>query len=300
MPEKITVTFLGTSDAIPTAKRNHTSVLLRYRNEDILVDCGEGTQRQFKKAGLNMGKVTRILITHFHGDHIFGLPGLLQSLAGQEHKKTLHIYGPRGIKEFMEKLIRLFVFHHEYRIEVYEANRKFFETKDFYLSAEKMSHLTPCNAYSFVEKGQIRIDKDKLKKEKIQPGPWLAKLKDGKDITYNGKKYSAKKLTYKEKDRKVSFILDTSFNKNIIPFVKNSDLLISESTFSQDMKKTAKEYGHLTSGQAAEIAKKSGSKKLILTHISQRYEKETSHILDEAKKVFKNSFLAEDLKSFEV
>lgn len=300
MSEDITITFLGTSDAVPSVERNHTSILLRYKDENILVDCGEGTQRQFKKAGLSISKVTKILITHFHGDHIFGLPGLLQSLSGQEHKRTLYIYGPRGIKEFMNKLLETFLFHREYKIEIKEADGKFLETKDFYLEAEKMSHLIPCNAYSFVKKGQIRIDKAKLKKEKIPAGPWLKNLKEGKDITHNGKKYLAKKLTYKEEDKKVSFVLDTSFNKNIVPFVKNSDLLISESTFSSEMEKTAGEYGHLTSKQAGEIAKKSNSKKLIITHISQRYEKEKNKILNETKKAFRNSFLAEDLKSFEI
>lgn len=298
MPDNIDITFLGTGDAIPTIERNHTSILLRYKNENILVDCGEGTQRQFRKAGLSISRITRILLTHFHGDHIFGLPGLLQSLSGQEHKKTLYIYGPKGIKEFMQKLLDTFLFHREYDIEVKEASGKFFETGDFYLEAEKMTHVTQCNAYSFVKKGQIRIDKSKLKREKISPGPWLAKLKEGKDISVNGKKYSARKLTYKDEDKKASFVLDTSYNKNIVPFVKDSDILVCESTFSSDMEKTAGEYGHLTSRQAGEIAKKSGSKKLVITHISQRYEKEKSRILNETKKAFKSSFLAEDLKSF--
>ena len=158
-----------------------------------------------------------------------------------------------------------------------------------------MIHGTPCNAYCFVKKGQIRIDKKKLKKYKIPSGPLLSKLKHGKSITYKGKKYLAKDLTYKQGESKVSFVLDTALNKNIIPFVKNSDLLISESSFSDELKSKAKEYRHLTAKQAAEIAKKSNSKKLVLTHISQRYEKHLDRILKEAKKVFKNSVLAKDL-----
>jgi ribonuclease Z len=300
MPDKIAVTFLGTSATVPTEVRNHTSILLSYKGENILVDCGEGTQRQFRKAKLNIGKITRILITHWHGDHVLGLPGVLQSLAMGEYNKTLYIYGPHGIKEFMEKLLDTFRFSREYKIETREAEGKFFETPDFYITAEKMTHLIPCNAYSFVKKGQIKIDKAKLRKEKIPSGPILKRLKEGKDITYNGKKYLAKKLTYTEGDRKISFILDTSFNKKIIPFVKDSDLLICESTFSSDMEETALKYGHLSSKQAAEIAKRSNSEKLILTHISQRYENDKKKILDESKKIFRNSFLAEDFKSFEI
>ncbi len=300
MPERIKITFLGTSDAIPSSERNHTSILLRYKEENILIDCGEGTQRQFRKADLNPGKITKILITHWHGDHILGLPGLFQSLASSGYKKTLHVYGPKGTKKAIEDILRIFVFAKEYKIEIKEVDGKFFETENFYLSSEKMTHSIPCNGYVFVEKGQIRIDKNKLKKERIPNGPLLGELKKGKDIVHNSKKYLAKKLTFKEEDKKISFILDTSLNRQIIPFVKNSDLLICESTFSEDLKDIAKEHSHLTSRQAAEIAKRSNSKKLVLTHLSQRYEKDKSKILNEAKKVFKNSIIAEDLKSFEV
>ncbi|MCL5018619.1 MAG: ribonuclease Z [Candidatus Pacearchaeota archaeon] len=295
----IKLTFLGTSDAIPTAERNHTSILLNYKEENILVDCGEGTQRQFRKAKLNPNKVTRILITHWHGDHVLGIPGILQTLSFSEYNKTLYIYGPLGTKEFMRNLFKTFVFHKNFKIEVEEVSGKFFETDDFYIEAEKMRHGIPCNAYNFVKKGNLRIDKKKLAKTKIQ-GPILKKLKDGKDIVYQGKKYLAKNLTYTEDGKKVSFVFDTSFNERIVPFVKNSDLLICESTFGTEMEDRAEEYKHLTSKQTAEIAKKSNSKKLILTHISQRYSKNPKKILDSAKKIFKNSHLVKDLDEIEV
>ncbi len=299
MPDKIKLTFLGTSDAIPSAERNHTSILLEYKNENILIDCGEGTQRQFRKAELNPNKTTRILITHWHGDHILGIPGLLQTLSFSGYNKTLFIYGPKGTKEFMKNMLNTFVFQEKLKMNVEEVDGKFFETEDFYLESEKMSHGTPCNAYSFVKKGTIRIDKKKLEKTKIQ-GPILKQLKEGKDIVFNGKKYRAKDLTYSEEGKKVSFVFDTSFNEKIIPFVRDSDLLICESTFGEDLKDKAKEYKHLSARQTAEIAKKSKSKKLILTHISQRYSKNPKKILDTAKKIFKNSISANDLDRFEV
>ena len=199
MPEKVKITFLGTSDAIPSSERNHTSILLRYKEENILIDCGEGTQRQFRKADLNPGRLTRILITHWHGDHILGLPGLLQSLAASGRKDTLYIYGPKGIKKVMEEILNVFIFGKEYKIEIKEADGKFFKTNDFYLSAEKMTHVIPCNGYTFIKKGQIRIDKNKLKKEKIPNGPLLGELKKGKDIIHNSKRYLAKKLTYQRR-----------------------------------------------------------------------------------------------------
>jgi ribonuclease Z len=291
----ISVTFLGTSDSVPSEKRNHTALLLNYKGENILIDCGEGTQRQFRKAKLNPCKITRILLTHKHADHSLGIPGLLKTLELSGYGKTLYIYGPKGIKNFINGLFDAFGNVKEYKIEVKEVSGKFFEADDFYLEAESMTHNVPCNAYSFVKKGQIRIDKKKLEKAKIPHGPILQKLKLGKDIVHDGKKYRAKDLTYNEDGKKISFIFDTSLNEKISDFVKDADLLISESSFSSDLKERAKDYHHLTSEQAAETAKKAKVKKLILTHISQRYERKMKQILSEARKIFKNSFLVEDL-----
>ena len=300
MTSNIKITFLGTSGAIPTAQRNHTSILLTCNEENILVDCGEGTQRQFRKARLNPCKLTRLLITHWHGDHILGIPGLLQTLAFSGYNKTLFIYGPKGTREFMKNLLNTFIFKGKISLEIKEVSGKFFETDDFYLEAKSVPHGVPCNAYVFVRKGKRRIDKKKLKKSKLPSGPLLKKLNEGKDIAYQGKKYLAKNLTFKEEDKKISFVFDTSFDKKVVSFVKNSDLLICESTFNSSMEDIAKEYNHLTSSQAAEIAKKSKSKKLILTHVSQRNGPDYSKLLKEAKNIFKNSSLANDLDKIEI
>ena len=199
-------------------------------------------------------------------------------------------------------MLRAFPFDKNYDIKVEEIVKggKFFEGGDFYLSAEKMAHTVDCNAYAFVKKGQLRIDKEKLKEARIPSGPLLKKLKEGKNISYNRKKFLAKNLTYQEGDKKVSFVLDTSDNKKIISLAKDSDILVCEATFGEDMEEKAKEHRHLTSRNAAEIAKKSNSNKLVLTHISQRYEKDSREILESAKKVFKNSMLVKDLDVLEV
>lgn len=291
----IKITFLGTSAQIPTAERNHTAILLSYHGENILVDCGEGTQRQFRKAKLNPCKVNKILITHWHGDHVFGLPGLISTFDHSGYNKTLYIYGPKGIRKFLDVFLGLKKVKRSFKIKVEEVSGKFFEAKDFYLEAEKMEHGMPTNAYTFVKKGKLRIDKKKLAKSKLPHGPLIQKLKDGKTITYKGKKYSAKNLTYSAEGKKISFVLDTLDNKKIVPFVKDSDLLICEASFDDALKDKAKEHLHMTSKQAGEIAKKSNTKKLILTHISQRYEKNLKKFLRDTKKVFKNSSLVDDL-----
>ncbi len=301
MTEKIKLTFLGTSGSIPSANRNHTSILINYQDENILVDCGEGTQRQFRKAKANLMKLTKLLITHWHGDHILGIPGLLQTLAFSNYKKILFVYGPEGTKNFFKNMLNTFIFSGKIEMKIEEIKKgKFFENESFYLEVKRVYHGIPCNAYNFIKKGKIRIDKEKLKKFNIVEGPYLIDLKKGKNIIYNGKKYNFKNLTYKEKDKKISFVLDTQFNKSIINFVKNSDLLVCESSFSSANKDFAKNYKHMTSEQAAEIAKKAKVGKLVLTHISQRYDKNPKIILEEAKKIFDNTFVVRDLDSFEV
>lgn len=291
----IKVTFLGTADLIPSASRSHTAILLTYNGENILVDCGEGTQRQFRKARLNPCKITKILITHWHGDHILGIPGLLQTLAMSGYNKKLAIYGPKGTNHFMKEMFKTFVFTGKINFEVKEVSGKFFDNPDFYIEARTMKHGIPCNSYCFVKKGRVRIDKEKLARSGLPHGPLLQRLKNRKDVVYKGKKYKAKNLTFRDSDKKICFVLDTAVNKNIVPFVKDSDLLISESSFETKLKERARERHHMSASDAAKIAKKAQVKKLVLTHVSARYDKNPKKILNEAKKIFKNSVLVKDL-----
>ena len=298
---KIKLTFLGTGQAIPTARRNHTAILLEYKEENILVDCGEGTQKQIRKAKINPCKLTRILITHWHGDHILGLPGLLQTLALNGYNKKLRIYGPRGTRKYFSLIMDMFVFAGKIDVEINEISEgKFAETQDFYFEAREMEHGAPCLAYSFVEKDKIRIDKEKMKKLGIEEGPILKKAKEGQDIEWKGKKIKPKDVIYGEEGKKISFILDTRINENCFEIARQADLLICESTYSLADKEKALEYKHLTAEDAGNIAKKSKAGKLILTHLSQRYEGKEKKLLQEARKLFKNTEIAEDLMRIEV
>ncbi len=302
----IKITFLGTSGAIPTPKRNHPAILLSYNSDNILVDCGEGTQIQFKKAKISAAKTTKLLITHWHGDHVLGIPGLLQTLAFSNYNKIPNIYGPRGILENINNVLRAFPsvlvtdLRDRVKLKVFEAKGRFIDEKEFYIEAFPVRHGIPCNAYCFFEKDKLRIDKKKLAKFKIPSGKFLSKLKQGKDIIYNGKKYSAKTLTYGKKGKKICIVMDTLYDKSIVSFVKNADLLIMESTFTHESENLAERGKHMTAKKAAEIAKQAKVKKLILTHLSNRYDKNPEKVLKEAKKVFKNSFLAKDLDEIEV
>jgi len=293
------IIFLGTSEATPTAEKNQTAILLKYNNENILVDCGEGTQRQFKIAKLNPCKLTRILITHWHGDHVLGLPGLLQTLALNNYSKILHIYGPKGTKYFLTLLLKTFAFisREKLKLEIHEILKKetILETKDFKIEAYPMKHFAPCLAYSFIEKDRYKINIEYLKIHGIKEGPWLKELQKGKDIAVNGKKILASKATTLKKGKKITFIFDTLLNENCVKAAENADLLIAEATFfDKEHADLAKERRHLTAKQAATIAKKAKAKELILTHISQRYSKKEQLLLEEAKKIFKNTKLAND------
>jgi len=299
----IRITFLGTSTAVPTAERNHSAILLNYKEENILIDCGEGTQRQFRKAKINPNKLTRVLITHWHGDHVLGLPGLFQTLALNNYNKTLYIYGPRGTKKFVKELFRVFVPMKKIKTEVKEVSGKFLKTRDFEISSLSLSHGgTPCNGYLFEEKDRLRIDKNKLKKLKLNREEQikLSELTQGKDIKINNKIIKAKDFTYKQKGSKISFIFDTGICKNAEKLAENSDLAIIDSTFDEKGEELAIDYGHLTIVQAAKIAKKSKVKKLILTHISQRYDNNSSELEKQAKKYFKDSTVAKDFMTIEV
>ncbi len=302
MADKIEITMLGSGSSVPTAKRNHPGILLSYKNENILFDCGEGIQRQFRKARLNPCKITRLFISHWHGDHVLGIPGLLQTLYLNGYGRTLKIYGPKGTKKYMEKILDLFVYKERIYFNIYEISKgKCFEEKDFYIDSIPMDHGTPSLAYAFVVKDSLRIDKTKLKKLNLKNNDLkkISLLKQGKDLIINGKKIKSKDITYFEKGKKVSFVFDTENNNGILKIAKDSDLFFCESTYFKEAD-LAKDHKHLLISQATLSAKKAKVKKLILFHLSQRYELMEKELLKEAQKTFKNSFIAEDLMKFEV
>ncbi len=189
--------------------------------------------------------------------------------------------------------LKAFSFNPNFNLKIEEVENKFFENEEYSLNAESMIHSTNCNSYFIKEKDKFKINKSKIKKLPFDH-KLLKNFKEGKDIKFQNKIYSFKDYTEFEKGKKISFVLDTSFNKKIIPFVKDSDVLICESTFDSSLNEKAKEYFHLTIEDALKIAKKSNSKKLYLTHLSQRYEKDFKNLENYAKKTFKETFLVKD------
>jgi ribonuclease Z len=288
------VVFLGTASAVPTAKKNHSGFLVKTEKETILIDCGEGIQRQFKKAGENASKLTKILITHWHEDHTIGLPPLLKSLGMNEYAKTLEIYGPRGSMEKIE-LFETIYSRYKIPIEIKEITKDIVcETDEIRIESRSLDHGIPTKGYSITLKDKVRIDKEKLTKLKLPNSPLIGKLQRGEDIDHNGKKIKAKDITYIEKGKKIAIVMDTALCENAIELAKNADLLICESSYDSTESDRAKEYQHLTTIQAATIAKKAKAVRLALVHISQKHEFRIKDLVAEAQTVFKNAFAPED------
>lgn len=302
MTAPMTITFLGTGNAIPTKLRNHTGVFVQIGSEGLLVDCGEGTQRQFMAAGIPHSKITHIFITHWHGDHVLGLPGLIQTLALEGYQKTLHIHGPKGTQQALRELEPFMGKNlNAIKIKVHEPHEgTVVEGRDFVVQAMQMSHGIPCFGYSISLKDKRKVKKDILKKYKLPNSPLIGELQLGKDITWNGKKITAKQATYVEKGKKVTVILDTHRCDNAITLAKDSELLVIESTFTEQDRQKADEALHLTAKDAATIAKKAKVQRLALIHISQRYEHNLKLIENEAKKTFKKVILPKDLDRIEI
>ena len=298
--DKAKVTFLGTGSAIPTAKRNHPAVLLEYNGETILFDCGEGTQRQFRVAKINPCKIDKIFISHWHGDHILGLPGLLQTLDMNGFNKELKIYGPKGSKRKFQEMVGPYAKGLGIKLEVSEsAEGVILEEKDFVISGVDIDH-GGCRGlnYSFAIKERSRLDVAKLKKLGDVRGPLVGELAKGKKVKIQGKLVDGSKLIYVEPERKVSFIFDTQYNKRLEKFAKVSDLLICEATYFEEGD-LANERGHMTAMQAVDVAKKAKAKKLLLFHFSQRLEAVMRDVEKAVKKGFKNSVLVRDFDSSE-
>lgn len=292
--------ILGTSATKPTKARNHAAYLLTYKNEGLLFDCGEGTQRQLMQAGIKPNKITKIFLSHWHGDHMLGLPGLLQTLAVNEYTKLLHIYGPPGSKIKYKKMLEAFESSYKIEATMHDVQEgKFLETDDYQIEAYPLVHRTKCYGYRFVEKDKRKINMNKLKKLGVQEGPIVGRIQEGKTITHNNKKIKPEEVSTLVKGRIFAYIADTRPCKNCLKIAKNADLLLCESTFIFQDKDKAQEYKHLTAQEAAQIAAQANAKKLILTHYSARYKDE--HELErDARIIFDNSFGAKDFTRFQI
>lgn len=293
--------FLGTSSALPTPYRNHSALALRAFGEIILLDCGEGTQRQINLSKISPMKINKILLTHFHGDHFLGLPGMVQSMAFRGRKDTLHLFGPRGITELTEIIKILGFYNLSFHIQPHEINSGLvLDDSDYRIKCCKMKHSIPSLAYSIEEKRKPKFLKDKALKLGLKPGPNYKKLQSGLSIRFGNKTINPEQvLGEKRMGRKIVYSGDTGPCADMIKFAEGADILIHEATFNCSHQDKAVETGHSTTVDAAKIALAAKVRKLILTHISSRY-RDSTDLKKEAQGIFENTILAQDLMVVEV
>lgn len=293
--------FLGTSSALPTRRRNHSAIAMKAFGEIILLDCGESTQRQMSLARLSPMKINKIFITHFHGDHFLGLPGLVQSMAFRGREKPLHVFGPVGTSQIIEYIKKLGYFSLNFPIYPHEINSGLIvDEEDYRVCCVPTEHTIPNIAYRIEEKRRPKFLKEKALELGLKPGPAFGKLQAGIPVKLGDKTIRPEEvLGRNRKGRQIVYSGDTSPCSNIIKFSHGVDVLIHESTFDKSYKNRAVETGHSTATDAAEIAKAARVKKLILTHISTRYQ-DTDLLEKESQSVFENSQLAQDLMVVEV
>lgn len=303
------IQFLGTGAGVPAKQRNVTSIALKLldeRNAVWLFDCGEGTQQQILRTNIRPRKIEKIFITHLHGDHIFGLPGLLSSRSFQGGTEPLTIIGPKGIKRFVETSLKVSESHLKYPIIFNEIDETgiIFNDHQFRVSCEPLEHRITCFGFRVEEadhEGELLVEK--LRAENIPSGPIYGKLKSGKKVELpdgriiDGKDYVGKS----QKGRIITILGDTRKHPNSIKLAQNADVLVHESTFNQEEAKLAKAYFHSTTKQAAEVAMEANAKRLFLTHISARYiGKAATALEDEAKNTFKDSQIVRDFDIFDI
>ncbi|GGH01194.1 ribonuclease Z [Polaribacter pacificus] len=293
------LTILGCHSATPRVNAHPTSQYLEINNKHFIIDCGEGTQRQMRKYKVGFSKIDQIFISHLHGDHFFGLIGLISTFGILNREKPLHIFGPKGLKEVTLLQLRVSKSYVKFDIIYHELTSKnselIYEDEKVTVHTIPLNHRVYTNGFLFSEKQKNR----KLNPEMIQQYPEIEtcdyhNIKAGKDVQLqNGEIVKNERLTLEAaKPKAYAFCSDTAFKPDIIPIIKGADLLYHEATFLEDRIDLAKKTKHSTAMEAAKIAKEAGVGKLVLGHFSSRYKNEEL-FKTEAETIFNNVTLAE-------
>lgn len=299
------ITFLGTGAGIPSKERNVSAIyldLLQEIKEAWLFDCGEATQHQILHTTIKPRKISKIFITHLHGDHIFGLPGFLSSRSFLGGDGPLTIYGPVGLQEYVETSLKVSGTHLSYPLHFLEIEEGVLIDNDHFLvECIQLDHNIASFGFKITEKdkpGELKVEK--LKALGIQPGPIYRKIKESPSVTTDDGQviFRDDVIGQVKKGRIITIFGDTKYLPQLSNFVQNSDLLVHEATFAAGEGQLAGNYGHSTTRDAAQLAKSGNVKRLIMTHISSRYQKaDEKDLLAQAQAIFPNTMIAHDFYS---
>ncbi len=287
------ITILGTSGSAPTKDRMMPGVVLTYDGSTMLFDCGEGSQMQMMKYGINFSKISAIFISHAHGDHIIGLAGLVRTMAMNRRSADLDIFVPRGYEGIVKTLISFDKALMTYRINIHGVGSGVvYEGKEFNIRAFHLNHTIPSCGYVFREADRRRFIVEKAKKLGIK-GAMHSELQGKGWIKVGRRRITLQSVTTVQKGKSFVYATDTRPSRRTVAAARNADLLIHESSYSESEKALARDRKHSTAAEAAAVAKAAKVRRLVLIHISARYSSVGS-LEKEARSVFMNSEVARD------
>ena len=299
----LSVTFLGTAASIPTLDRNVAGLAVQREGETILFDCGEGTQRQMMRYGVGFA-FREVFFTHYHADHLLGITGLLRTMGLQDRATPVTLYGPKGAQRVLGAAISLGIERNKFPIEILEIKPGDRLARDDYdIVVFETEHRADTVGYALVEHPRLgRFNPDRARELGIPEGPLWGQLHKGKTITLpDGRIVGPGDLVGAPRSGRVLvYTGDTRPHLSVIEASRGADLLVHEATFSNDELERAKETGHSTAAEAARVALEAGARRLVLTHISSRYNRDVSELLAEAKAVFPETVIARDGMMLEV
>lgn len=295
---------------MPTRSRNVSCVALRpaQRGEVWLFDCGEGTQHQLLRSDLNVSQITRILITHMHGDHLYGLMGLLATCGMSGNARHISVYGPRGLEQYVRDVSRHTQFRPTYPLEVHAVEEGLvFEDEEYIVTCASLKHRLPAFGYRVTEKDRPgTFDVEKARQFGIPSGPLYGSLKRGERVTLaDGRTFDGADFCGPlQKGRIVAYCTDTIYCRGAVELARDADLLIHEATFAEADEALAVRSTHSTASMAARVAKEARARRLLLTHFSPRYfpgnETEPEDLLREAQTIFPPAEMARDFLTVDV
>ena len=293
----IRLTFLGTGAAVPSVERNVTALMLEREGEAFLFDCGEGTQRQMMRYAVGF-TVQDILFTHYHADHVLGLPGLLRTMAFQDRTAPLRLHGPAGAHKELGVLVGLGMERPKFPVEIHEiAPGDELKREDFSIVVGEARHKGRCLSFALVESDRLgRFDPDRARELGIPEGPRWGAIHRGEPVTLaDGRVVTPAELVGPPRPgRRVTISGDTAACDSVRELARGADLLVHEATFGSDERERARETRHATARDAAEVARDAGARRLVLTHISARYSREAPELVAEAREVFPETVVAKD------
>ncbi|WP_030165290.1 ribonuclease Z [Spirillospora albida] len=282
------LTVLGSASAVPTKTRNHNGYLLRWDGHGLLFDPGEGTQRQMTRAGVSATDVTWLCLTHFHGDHCLGVPGLVQRIARDGVEHEVRAAFPASGRTYWDRLRHASVFRDTgvIRERPVSGERAVLAEEPFTLTARRLSHPVEAYGYRLEEPDGITMLPEELRARGVQ-GPFVRRLQQEGGLTVDGRTVTLEECSVRRPGQKFALVMDTRLCDGVAELADGADMLVMESTFLSADSALATEYGHLTAAQAARAAADAGVRHLVLTHFSERYPVADEHLfLDEASAVF--------------